>query len=256
MKGDTPEEEQRALNWSIMGTQDIYKNDSGIRQALQAWVESLFVSAWSVLEDMAGTLWESAVNVHPTGLALLKGTAHASQDDGSQTNQKKDGDEVERTDEDEDESETDDKAGRSIKISDLQRHGWDVRKEMGTLLRTSRVVTFQTLSDIIESYERTFWEHRSNIMSSLRDVAINELSIVRNAIVHGAGRCDEAYKRRTKGKSCPHLPKREVGKPLEVDGETVRDIVPAALDKGAALIRSVDAWLIGHPQKERKSKGD
>jgi hypothetical protein len=126
---------------------------------------------------------------------------------------------------------------------------------MGTLLRVSKKVTFQSLSEIKESYEKAFWEHGDNIFLALGDPTVDELSIARNVIVHRVGECDDAYGKRAGTGKCPHLPKRRLGERLHPDGHMVRDILPAAMAKGEALLRSVDAWLIGHKQKDRTEEG-
>jgi hypothetical protein len=110
---ETPEQAARTFANSVLGVRDIYRRVDEIRPALEAWIDSLFVSAWSVFEDMAGGLWEAAVNEHPSGLALLRGgSKSAKQKSPKGIDSSEDAPAFERKQD-----------GRSIEIEALERPG-------------------------------------------------------------------------------------------------------------------------------------
>jgi hypothetical protein len=180
--------------------------------AVDAWLASLVVGAWTAFEVMATDLWEEALNDHPQGLAGLQGKARNE--------------------------------AKSINVTLLQKHNYDIRKKMGTILKDK--LKARGLEDIRAGYMLAFAEHNSNIKSALDDQSLDRLQSLRNVLVHQAGIADKKF--------CKAVDKYQMtefegiaGKSsVQLDGKIVRDIINPAMAASVKLIQAVDGWLCSH----------
>jgi hypothetical protein len=186
-------------------------------------LSSLVIGAWSAFESMAGDLWEEALNQNPADLAQLK--------KGKNNNG----------------------PSKSVDLDIIQLHDFDLRKKMGTILR--RRYEFSRLSSIRDAYNAAFNTSAHKIDAALKHDSLDALSIVRNVLVHNAGRADERYLGRAK--SIQSLPKVALNELLPLDGEIVVGLIKPALIQGSNLLAAVDDWLHKHPSRptdgERKT---
>lgn len=177
---------------------------------------------WTMIETMLGDLWEAALNAHPKVLSSLKGNAKriGSKEASLQTDAKAD--------------------SKSIPISLVEMHKFDLRSSMGSILRQQRRFEFTRLSSIREAYACAFSEKSSRIDKALASKTLDELSAVRNVLVHRAGKADSEYIRSSK-----HLgiPKADLGEPVLLDGDNVSKLVQGAIGSSKSLMIAVDDWV-------------
>jgi hypothetical protein len=199
--------------------QDVWDNvDTEVRPAFETLMSIQLVMVWTAFETLAGDLWEAAVNVHPHGLAQLAG----KNKQGGQ--EKKD-------------------QGKMVQFSLLELYDFDLRTVMGTMQRNMEKVGFTTLDKIRGAYADAFGNESLATCKILDDSALDNLSIVRNVIVHKAGICDKEY--RDKAENRPALPQLSTGDNLELDGRFVRQLVSPTVQCCVRLVQSVDDWLNG-----------
>lgn len=172
-------------------------------------LSSMVIGAWSAFESMAGDLWEQALNLNPEDLAQLK----RGKNDNAQS--------------------------KSIELDIIKFHKFDLRNKMGTILRCR--YEFSRLSSIREAYDAAFKTIAHKIDAALKNDALDALSVVRNVLVHSAGRADEQYLRRAKG--IQSLPKARLNELLPLDGEMVVGLIKPAMIQASNLLGAVDDWL-------------
>lgn len=184
--------------------------DPKITSGIEAWLSAQVVGAWTTFETLAGDLWEAALNCHPAGLSDLKGKGSSEQ--------------------------------KTVQLSILQKHKFDLSKSMGTVLREKR--SFDRLNDVRKYYEEAFFEDAKKISDIINDKSIDTLNAVRNLIVHRGSVVDQKYLDRTK--SIVDVPKAAVGDSIMLDGFIVATLVQPVLQLGRELIIAVDDWLAAH----------
>jgi hypothetical protein len=174
---------------------------------------------------MSGDLWEAALNSHPTILAALRGTPTriGRADKGVPQSHKGGGS-----------SDT-----KSVSLSMIELHKFDVRNSMGTIFRGQRRFEFTRLSGIREAYSCAFSEKSSKVDAALGSKTLDALSAVRNMLVHKAGLADAEYIRLS---SSLDVPKTELGSPVHLDGEVVAKLVKGAVTSANSLLIAVDDW--------------
>jgi hypothetical protein len=201
-----------------------------LTQGIESTLSGMIVGTWTAIETLAGDLWEAAVNIHPGTLSELKGKKKAAEPaHNDQT----------------------DTSGAQIPITRLQEFDYNVRDSMGTLLRALNRVSFATLQDIRDAYQRSFTEDGASVNGTLSDPCLDALAVVRNLLVHKAGVCDVEYERRTRTGKLPHVPKLHVDQLLDLDGALVKELLSPAIAFGVRLCQAVDSWLYTHPEKAR-----
>lgn len=194
-------------------------------QGLEAMLSSCVTGMWTAFETMAGDLWEAALNLHPQGLAELKGRRKrllkGSDDLGSS------GDEE------------DDAAGiKSVPLHEIMRHGYKIENQMGSVLRTRR--RFDHLAGIREAYALAFHNKADEIDTLLKYDGLDALNAVRNLLVHRSGIVDRTYERKTK---FLQIPTASIGSEIFLDGEIVKDMMTAIVICSFKLIVAVDDWI-------------
>jgi hypothetical protein len=107
---------------------------------------------------------------------------------------------------------------------------------------------FGSRRTIRRTYEAVFPLNHSAILAALDPRVIDPLAILRNVIVHHAGKVDQTFKG-----ECGQFPvlaslqNLALDAPIPIDGVLVRDVVDPALSGGYSLISAVDDWLARHP---------
>jgi hypothetical protein len=194
--------------------------------AFDALLLSFVVSTWTAFETLAGDLWEEALNGHPHGLSALKGAKNAFSGFTKPVKQKLDSDQEQRQSPD-----------QTISLSQVERHGFDLRMKMGSALRDDQ--RFDSLGGIRQAYARAFFEKNDGIRDAIRDKALDATSCIRNLIVHRSGIADLAYTEQSKFLD---IPKLAVGESLKIDGEFVSTLIDEARKASIKLIVQIDDW--------------
>jgi hypothetical protein len=194
----------------------------GTHELYDRLMGSQLILCWTAFETLAGDLWEAAVNAHPQILASLYSKSDAKG------------------------------PGKSLPMSYLERHKYDIKGRMGTILREHRC-NFQKLDGIIEAYRLAFPD-TSDLASDTfwNNQDIKSLCAIRNVIVHQAGTIDEDFlKQRGDDPRLAHYkaPDQANEKPdkLALDGELVMNLVVAFRNFAEKMITLVDEWIIANP---------
>ncbi|MBL9113999.1 MAG: hypothetical protein JNJ83_03260 [Verrucomicrobiaceae bacterium] len=191
---------------------------------------SLILSAWTTMETMLGDLWETSVNVRPTHLSVMDGKRQATKksraddDDGEQIDTK------------------------SIPLKDVYRHNLDLSKSLGTILKGN--LKFVNLGSVVKAYLQSFYTDADEIHKLIQEESLLALFIMRNAIVHKAGKVDVKFMSE-RGRAKVALAKWQgltLHDSIEIDGNDVRGLIEPAFKTGATLIVEVDKWIKNHPE--------
>lgn len=122
-----------------------------------------------------------------------------------------------------------------------------VMKENPTLLTKPKQVRFRSRKGIREAYTETFTADNTALIAALSNTAIDALALVRNVIVHKAGKADRDFLA-----GCQTTPSLSSFSTLNledsifVDGVLFRSIVADGLKAVYGLIVAVDDWLRAH----------
>lgn len=179
---------------------------------------------WTAIETMLGDLWEAALNTHPETLSSLKGNAARIKPSPSKGAPDQNSAKVEK----------------SIPLNLVEKHKFDLRSSMGSIFREQRRFEFTRLSTIREAYASAFCEKSGRIDKALGNKALDELSAVRNVMVHRAGLADPEYMGRSRSLD---IPKSELGKPILFDGENVSKLIGNAIGASKNLMIAVEDWI-------------
>lgn len=128
---------------------------------------------------------------------------------------------------------------------------------MGDLMVSAKRAKFSSLDEIRDTYSLAFSEKNkfkpTDIDAALSGVQLESLAIVRNAIVHRAGKADAEYVRRQK--HCKSAPYTKKGKEITLDRETIRTLIDPVVMSSLNLIKGVDQWLkMNKARKAKKNK--
>jgi hypothetical protein len=207
-----------------------------IADGLQVYLSAMIINAWSAFETMAGDLWEAALNAHPHSLSDLKGdrkritesSVWATKDTARQVGQRPD-------------------LQKTVPLTLLQEHGYDLHKKMGRVLRDR--MDFARLNGIREAYSLAFSGDSTELDQALSNDSLDALSSLRNLLAHRAGRVDDEYLN-----IAPKIPScllAKKGENLQLDGEIVARLAVPVLECGWSLIGAVDRWITTYPDKTR-----
>jgi hypothetical protein len=203
-------------DWLFLSDATMMATGDYLTSGVESILTSMLVGTWTAFETLAGDLWEAVVNAHPHGLAQLAGKS------------KRDG--QDKRDQ-----------GKMVQFALLELYNFDLRNVMGTMQRNMEKVGFTTLDKIRGAYADAFGIESPGICKVLDDPALDNLSIVRNVIVHKAGVCDKEYKDKSDGKTL--IPQLGVGDPLPLDGQLVADLLSPTVACCVRLVQSADNWL-------------
>ena len=196
--------------------------------AIEAFCGSVVIQSWTAFENLAEDLWVAAINSHPSKLANLAGNPRGKYRQQNRAAP----------------SEKYQQPGKTVPLSELEFHGYDLRKRMGDVLRNSRKVVFRSLADIREAYHRAFSEQAADVDNVLDDPGLQYASAVRNVLIHKAGRVDDEYREQTAGLT--GIARVAVGEKLPLTGEVAEKLADDTIDCAFRLFRAVHAWIIGH----------
>jgi hypothetical protein len=210
--------------------------------AIDSWMASLILGAWTAIETLAGDLWEAAVNAQPARLAELTGTEKRI---GKLVGEKAGVGDADISHGDEPDLATEGKHVSLRDIGMLTRGSYDLSHKMGTLLKGR--FKFTTLRGIREAYSSAFSENEkkartAGIDNALRDKGLDALNAVRNLIVHKAGIADAEYEQ--KAKNTPPAPQLKEKDKLELDGNICRRLIDSGVRSSIELVKAVDSWLV------------
>jgi hypothetical protein len=212
LKASSPQAKalQRAeIDFGFGTLQDLVSGTDLIHGA-DAWLAAQIIGVWTAFEALAEEIWIAAVNAHPRGLAELKGAKKGSGEE------------------------------KKIDLSVLQRFGYDLSNNMGTIL--SKRFSFDRLEDIRRAYEEAKFDGEQPIQDILKERSLDVLSLTRQVIVHNGGLIDESFLRR-KADLPPELIV-SVGEPLPLNGEIVAALIGPVMRLGWDLIMATDQWLL------------
>ncbi len=135
----------------------------------------------------------------------------------------------------------------NIAVDVLKMHRFDVRNKLGTVLKYKDGRSFRTLAGIQVAFDESFSDQGKKIHTILYDPQIRYASAVRNVIVHKAGRIDQEYLDQVA--QVPDAIRLQEGTPFPLTGKLTYDIGEKALTTAATLLKAVNGWIVGHPEK-------
>lgn len=165
--------------------------------------------SWTALECLATDLWVTSLNEEPTTLAQRAISTLEAQEPGEITS-------------------------KHISVGLAARHGFDLRRCLGTVLKAK--FDFTGVSGIQKAY-KVFMPNDEFIQKILAQPELGELEATRHVIVHRAGRVDEDYRRRT-GSQLP------VGEVLTFTKEQSVKFSYVSAHAGTGLLAFVNDWLV------------
>ena len=134
-------------------------------------------------------------------------------------------------------------AGRSVDVNDIAKHGFDLRRRMGTTLKPK--FSFKTVDGIRRAYKAAFGD-LGGLEKILGAKLLDQLENTRHVVVHRGGIADREYADRAR------LPPSRLNKPIKMDTRVVSAHVNIAVIVGRALIDFVDHWLWKHPPRAKR----
>lgn len=202
---------------------------------------SMVVQAWTAFEVMAGDLWEQALNDHPNVLSKLSGSFRqwkhpkaTSGGDGGESNKPDD----------------DDK--RQVRISYLERFGFDLSNAMGTALRGK--YNFTVLKSTRQAYAEAFSDRLDEIKDALSEKCLDHLSAIRNVIVHRAAIADKVFLNEVGGSGL--FAGTKEGDPVILTGAATSQLIRQVFKRSIDLIAAVDKWIFESPDRRNGNPSD
>jgi hypothetical protein len=119
-------------------------------------------------------------------------------------------------------------------------------KPQGTKRYKRKALT--SLQGIRDVYEAAFLKNSDGIDRTIQSDVFEQLSVLRNLIVHRSGIADDEYIRRSR--ETTGLPDLQRGEPLRLDGGMIADLLSGATNHARALIVVVDQWLDDHANRQ------
>jgi hypothetical protein len=120
-----------------------------------------------------------------------------------------------------------------VPVSLLAKYGFNLRKKLGTVLRTK--FDFTSVAGIRQAYKAAFADHET-LARILVDPKLMHLEATRHLIVHRGGLVDEEFIRRT-GSTFP------IGQAIPLDEEEIASLLDAMKTAGCGLLAFVDECL-------------
>lgn len=231
-------EEKRIQN-NIGFFMERYCNHSDASQMVTVGIgrtfQSMIVGLWTAFEVMASDLWLTCLNFGPKSLA--KATLGAVKRgegliDGY-------------TDQNPKEAR---KQEASIPWNFIDDEGYDLREKMGTILKKSKRVQFDSLASSIKAYKAAFGSTVDSLFDFHQPDAANlvVLEAVRNVVVHTGGVVDEDFERKiakAAGSPLKDITCLKDGDELPVSADLVRDLAGSVIRSALALLDFADAAI-------------
>jgi hypothetical protein len=184
--------------------------DKHVASALRSLTLARVVLGWTAFECLAIDGWETALNESAVGLGQ-PAFKHVSIESGT------------------DEGIT----ARHVPVGLLAKHGFDLRKKLGTVLRTK--FDFTSVAGIRQAYKAAFGD-QDTLARILGDQKLTHLEGARHLIVHRGGLVDEEFVRRTDS-TFP------IGQAIPLDNEEIASLLDAMMTAGCRLLTFVDECL-------------
>ncbi len=165
--------------------------------------------SWTALECLATDLWVTSVNEEPMILAQTALSSIEAQEPGDVTS-------------------------KQISVGLAARHGFDLRRCLGTVLKPK--FDFTGVSGIQKAY-KVFAPNDEFLELLLGDPDLGELEAARHVIVHRAGKVDEEYRRRTKSN-------HPVGTVMSFSRDQSAWFCQKSAHAGTGLLAFVNDWLV------------
>lgn len=185
--------------------------ESFVDDGLRAFLSAQTILCWTLFEATAKDIWIAALNARTCSL----GTNIAKNPRDGNSNE-----------------------GKQIKLSELERHGWNVVGKLGTVY--SYKYDFSRCEECGNAYFDAFRD------GSFRDLfasqELRRLNAIRNLFVHKAGVIDEKFISQSK------MPGLKVGEVFRTSPADVSSLCKEAIDVLCDLAIRVDKWLKANPK--------
>lgn len=208
------------------------------RIQIGAFCASLLIQAWTLFEVLSEDLWEAALNAHPTVLGELKGKLKSKFKGGA----------LEETN-----SRIPSEPTLRISFNELQKCKFNVRSQLGTILKERNDIGFRSLYDIRASYHRAFSQQNATIVDVLDTPGLQYAAAVRNLLIHKRGIVDKEFNEQTA--SVPGAMQVRVGDAFLLTGKLCAELSDHCRNCAIFLVIAVHGWIIGHPEKIDPEEG-
>lgn len=222
--------QQSVLWWSSILE---LSQDAKVSTGTHSLFASALILSYTLFETLATDLWVRAVNLRPLSLAQNVLSSHLEDS----------GDDDRRV------------AKPMIPLADLAEFDFDLRNDMGTLLKERRRVALDSLKTTEEAYHDAFWNPSSD--KQRKCVALSEvfkkyrndlavLECIRNLLAHRSGLVEDRFRRGMQRLDHDiNIP--EDGQQLRLDGHIVVRYVKVAIEFSKDLLKFVSEWLQKYP---------
>ena len=201
---DTFEDDGLSLDQHVKGpfgvghVEHILKQNLGMQDSMDAIMAAIVSESYTAFECFVSDIWVSALNTGPREIAN-KVAVHKD---------------LKRRDD-------------PITVKMLYESPYDVRAEIGSFLRETRRVSFQTLDNIKSAYAMAFGQDVVDLFPTIDGGFIEALCACRNIIAHKAGRADSEFLRKVE--RFPEFSECKLHQPVFLDGELVSKMLNAAV---------------------------
>jgi len=130
---------------------------------------------------------------------------------------------------------------KQLTMKDISGHGWDLSKNVGTILHRTQKISFQSLKDVKVGFSQAF-------NGELDDIFQNEALIkaekIRHLFAHRGGLIDRKFKDEMSSfDDCKEL---VIGERLRLTGPVVGSFMDACIGSGTILVLAADRWSQQH----------
>ncbi|MFY9658105.1 MAG: hypothetical protein WAK01_16250 [Methylocystis sp.] len=208
-----------------------FQNDKNFRVGLEHFIETSITTGWTAFEVFSTDLWEAALNIHPKGLASLNANSKSLNKIKSRNSGYADGDigdNKQKRGED-----------RTILLRKLHENDYDIKNRMGSILKYK--YAFNTLWSIRRAYFEAFGDNAKQLEDLLMHKVFDQLSSLRNVIVHNSCLCDADYIKDQA--DIIELPRADKGFKVKINGAYASSLMLTKQACCKLLIQSIDDWL-------------
>lgn len=184
-----------------------------VTHGVETILASQILNAWTAVESFLKDLWETAVNHGPR----------------QWTNRVLEAKAVRGLKEQE----------RSVPLSILQRHEYDVRLKMGSILKAK--VPFETLEEVLAAYATVFGEEITRTYTPAMLTETRALEATRHLLAHRGGVVDRKFKGVVK--QIARFASVEEGKQMHINGEMAGELARNGIALSLAILDDVDQRL-------------
>lgn len=128
---------------------------------------------------------------------------------------------------------------KQIKIAELAGFGFDLKNQMGTFLRKSEKVSFQSLESITAAYKDAFKGKADSCFEPFNELRLT--SKVRHLLAHRGGTVDDQFMK--VASKFPDFANCEIDRPIRLDGPKVAARLNPCIKSAERLLTFVDGWL-------------